>query len=81
MRFLRNLYAQVLVAIVAGALLGHFAPAAAVQLKPLGDAFVKLIKLVIAPLVVEQKTIALVEIFQRPGGGPMARRPGQPWTR
>ena len=51
MRFLRNLYAQVLVAIVAGALLGHFAPAAAVQLKPLGDAFVKLIKLVIAPLV------------------------------
>ncbi len=51
MRFLRNLYAQVLVAIVAGALLGHFAPATAVQLKPLGDAFVKLIKLVIAPLV------------------------------
>ncbi len=51
MRFLRNLYAQVLVAIVAGALLGHLAPAAAVQLKPLGDAFVKLIKLVIAPLV------------------------------
>ena len=51
MRFLRNLYAQVLVAIVAGALLGHLAPATAVQLKPLGDAFVKLIKLVIAPLV------------------------------
>ena len=51
MRFLRNLYAQVLVAIVAGAILGHLAPAAAVQLKPLGDAFVKLIKLVIAPLV------------------------------
>ena len=51
MRFLRNLYAQVLVAIVAGALLGHFAPATAVELKPLGDAFVKLIKLVIAPLV------------------------------
>lgn len=51
MRFLRNLYAQVLVAVVAGALLGHLAPAAAVQLKPLGDAFVKLIKLVIAPLV------------------------------
>jgi len=51
MRFLRNLYAQVLVAIVAGALLGHLAPATAVELKPLGDAFVKLIKLVIAPLV------------------------------
>ncbi len=51
MRLLRSLYVQVLVAIVAGALLGHFAPATAVQLKPLGDAFVKLIKLVIAPLV------------------------------
>ena len=51
MRLLRSLYVQVLLAIVAGALLGHFAPATAVQLKPLGDAFVKLIKLVIAPLV------------------------------
>jgi aerobic C4-dicarboxylate transport protein len=47
----RSLYVQVLVAIAAGALLGHFAPDLAVQLKPLGDAFIKLIKLVIAPVI------------------------------
>ena len=34
------LYAQVLVAIVVGGALGHFVPDVAVQLKPLGDAFI-----------------------------------------
>ncbi len=46
-----SLYAQVLLAIGIGALLGHFAPDIAVQLKPLGDAFIKLVKLVIAPVI------------------------------
>ena len=46
----RQLYAQVVVAIVLGTLLGHFAPAFAEQLKPLGDAFIKLVKMIIAPV-------------------------------
>jgi aerobic C4-dicarboxylate transport protein len=46
-----TLYLQVLIAIVAGALLGHFAPDAGAKLKPLGDAFVKLIGMLAAPIV------------------------------
>ncbi|WP_288934174.1 dicarboxylate/amino acid:cation symporter [uncultured Sphingomonas sp.] len=46
-----HLYAQVLVAIIAGVLLGHFAPASGEALKPVGDAFIKLVKMVIAPVI------------------------------
>ncbi len=45
------LYFQVVVAIIFGILIGHFYPAIGVQLKPLGDGFIKLIKMVIAPLI------------------------------
>ncbi len=47
----RHLYVQVLVAILAGVLLGHFAPTTGEALKPLGDAFIKLIKMIIAPVI------------------------------
>jgi aerobic C4-dicarboxylate transport protein len=47
----KALYAQVLIAIVIGGALGHFAPDFAVALKPLGDAFIKLVKLIIAPVI------------------------------
>ena len=47
----RHLYLQVLAAIALGALLGHFQPALGESLKPLGDAFIKLVKMVIAPVV------------------------------
>jgi len=46
-----HLYFQVLVAIVAGAVIGHFQPALGVELKPLGDGFIKLVKMVIAPVI------------------------------
>ena len=46
-----KLYFQVLVGLVVGVLLGHFYPQLGVQMKPFGDAFVKLIKMVIAPLI------------------------------
>ncbi|PZR49264.1 dicarboxylate/amino acid:cation symporter [Paraburkholderia fungorum] len=49
--FYRTLYFHVLLAILLGALLGHFAPSLAVQMKPLGDAFIKLIKMVIGPII------------------------------
>ena len=47
----KALYAQVLIALVVGGALGHFAPDFAVALKPLGDAFIKLVKLIIAPVI------------------------------
>ncbi|MBP3983607.1 dicarboxylate/amino acid:cation symporter [Pseudoxanthomonas helianthi] len=47
----RHLYFQVLVAIVLGALLGHFQPALGESLKPLGDAFIKLVKMIIGPVI------------------------------
>jgi aerobic C4-dicarboxylate transport protein len=50
-RLLRSLYFQVLVAVALGVLLGHFQPAFAVKLKPLGDGFIKLVKMLIAPIV------------------------------
>ncbi len=47
----RHLYLQVLVAIALGVALGHFAPSTGEALKPLGDAFIKLVKMVIAPVI------------------------------
>jgi aerobic C4-dicarboxylate transport protein len=47
----RSLYFQVLVAIAAGMLLGHFFPSFGADLKPLGDAFIKLVKMIIAPVI------------------------------
>ena len=46
-----QLYMQVLAAIVLGVLLGHFSPDLAVQFKPLGDAFIKLVKMIIGPVI------------------------------
>ncbi len=47
----RHLYLQVLFAVLCGALLGAFAPTFAATLKPLGDAFIALVKMVIAPVI------------------------------
>ncbi|NPD14815.1 dicarboxylate/amino acid:cation symporter [Xinfangfangia sp. D13-10-4-6] len=49
--FYRHLYFQVLVAIVAGALLGHFWPLVGEAMKPLGDGFIKLVKMIITPVI------------------------------
>lgn len=45
------LYFQVIVAIVAGILLGHFSPEIGVSMKPLGDGFIMLVKMIIAPVI------------------------------
>ena len=45
------LYVQVLIAIAIGILIGHFAPKTGVALKPLGDAFIALIRMMIAPVI------------------------------
>ena len=47
----KSLYLQVIVAIVIGVLLGYFYPETGTAMKPLGDGFIKLIKMVIAPII------------------------------
>jgi aerobic C4-dicarboxylate transport protein len=49
--FYRSLYFQVITAIVIGVLVGHFWPQTGEALKPLGDGFIKLIKMIIAPII------------------------------
>lgn len=50
-RILTNLTFWVLIAIVCGVLLGHFYPATAVNMKMIGDGFIKIIKVFIAPII------------------------------
>src|SRR6266436_5336539 len=47
----QSLYLQVITAIVIGVLLGHFYPETGAAMKPLGDGFIKLIKMIIAPII------------------------------
>jgi aerobic C4-dicarboxylate transport protein len=49
--FYKSLYFQVITAILIGVLLGHFYPATGTAMKPLGDGFIKLIKMIIAPII------------------------------
>jgi len=51
MKFFKRLYTQVIIAILIGIALGVWFPGFAQQLKPLGDAFIKLIKMMIAPII------------------------------
>ena len=47
----KSLYVQVLTAVVIGVALGYLKPELGAQMKPLGDAFIKLIKMMIAPII------------------------------
>jgi aerobic C4-dicarboxylate transport protein len=51
MKFVRSLYVQVLAAIALGVLLGFLYPQLGAEMKPLGDGFIKLIKMMIAPII------------------------------
>jgi len=51
MKYIKSLYAQVIFAIVVGIILGTLYPSFAVLLKPLGDGFIKLVKMMIAPII------------------------------
>lgn len=50
-RFYQILYVQVIFAIAVGILLGHLAPSLGESMKPLGDGFIKLVKMIIAPVI------------------------------
>jgi aerobic C4-dicarboxylate transport protein len=50
-KLLGTLYIQVVIAIVLGVVIGYFWPQTGIELKPLGDAFIKLIKMIIGPII------------------------------
>lgn len=50
-RWYQILYVQVIIAIIIGILLGNFFPSVGESMKPLGDAFIKLVKMIISPVI------------------------------
>jgi len=58
----KHLYVQVLVAIVIGVTLGYFSPATATAMKPFGDGFIKLIKMMIAPIIFATVVVGIAKI-------------------
>lgn len=50
-KLLKSLYFQVIIAIIIGVLIGHYYPKVGESLKSLGDGFIKLVKMIIAPLI------------------------------
>jgi aerobic C4-dicarboxylate transport protein len=60
--FYRTLYARVLVGIVAGVLTGFFFPTFAQSMKPFGDGFIKLIRMMIAPIIFLSVIVGIANI-------------------
>ena len=59
---LSKLYVQVLIGIVAGVLVGHFFPDIGSQLKPLGDLFIKLIRMLLAPIIFASVVVGIARM-------------------
>ncbi|MFM0436126.1 C4-dicarboxylate transporter DctA [Paraburkholderia strydomiana] len=59
---LSKLYVQVLIGIIAGILLGHFYPDVGSQLKPLGDLFIKLIRMLLAPIIFASVVVGIARM-------------------
>ncbi len=60
--FYRSLYIQVLIGILLGVILGVVAPATGAAMKPLGDGFIKLIKMLIAPIIFATITVGIARM-------------------
>jgi aerobic C4-dicarboxylate transport protein len=58
----KGLYIQVLLGVVIGAALGHFWPTLAVQMQPFGDAFIKLVRMIIAPIVFVTVVVGIAKL-------------------
>ncbi|MGH3950660.1 MAG: C4-dicarboxylate transporter DctA [Pseudonocardiaceae bacterium] len=50
-KFYKSLFVQIIVAVIAGVVIGHFWPTIGEELKPVGDGFIRLIKMIIGPLI------------------------------
>jgi aerobic C4-dicarboxylate transport protein len=60
--FYSHLYFQVLIAISIGVVLGHFFPHLGTKMKPLGDGFIKLIKMMIAPIIFATVVVGIAKV-------------------
>ncbi|KNB60792.1 C4-dicarboxylate transporter [Chryseobacterium sp. Hurlbut01] len=58
----QQLYFQVIIAIIAGILLGNFHPELGEKMKPLGDGFIKLVKMIIAPVIFITLTLGIAHM-------------------
>lgn len=61
-RFFGKLYVQVLIGVFAGVALGFFYPSLGVDVKPLGDVFIKLIKMVFAPIIFAMVVLGIAKM-------------------
>src|ERR1700761_4169809 len=61
-RSAKGLYLQVLAGVVIGAALGHFWPSLGVQMQPFGDAFIKLVRMIIAPIVFVTVVVGIAKL-------------------
>ncbi|OCA73231.1 C4-dicarboxylate transporter DctA [Chryseobacterium arthrosphaerae] len=61
-KFYQQLYFQVIIAIIAGILLGKFYPEIGEKMKPLGDGFIKLVKMIIAPVIFITLTLGIAHM-------------------
>jgi aerobic C4-dicarboxylate transport protein len=58
----KGLYIQVLIGVVLGATLGHFWPDLAVKMQPFGDAFIKLVRMIIAPIIFVTVVVGIAKL-------------------
>lgn len=61
-RWYKVLYIQVIIAIIVGVLLGHFFPSVGESMKPFGDAFIKLVKMIISPVIFLTIVLGIAEM-------------------
>src|SRR6476659_10288186 len=59
---LKSLYVQVLLGIAAGSILGFVSPANGAAMRPLGDGFIKLVKMLIAPIVFSTVVVGIAHM-------------------
>jgi aerobic C4-dicarboxylate transport protein len=70
----RQLYVQVIAAIILGIALGHFSPDAGIAMKPLGDGFIKLVKMIIAPVIFVSIVIGIGSVHEMKAIGRIAAK-------
>ncbi|PMS35904.1 DAACS family dicarboxylate/amino acid:cation (Na+ or H+) symporter [Trinickia symbiotica] len=61
-KYLSRLYVQVLIGIIAGVAVGHFFPDLGTQAKPLGDLFIKLIRMLLAPIIFASVVVGIARM-------------------
>ncbi|PPQ26192.1 C4-dicarboxylate transporter DctA [Rhodopila globiformis] len=62
MKSAKGLYIQVLIGVVLGAALGHFWPDLAVKMQPFGTAFIKLVRMIIAPIIFVTVVVGIAKL-------------------